>query len=347
MSYATGVGSTASDIAAITGALTQAGTQIASSVISAQQGQQQYGTPGTTTGLTTPVYTPGIDPSTGLPYGTSAPSTDYTVPLVIGGIAVAGLVGFMLMRRKPTPNRRKHADKRRPVSRNATRRSSGTRPKSPKFSELGVWEAVARVRETGQPSEMAGVLPPGIAAKFRKLAPGLYKYGFGPKKGEVIVQFKKASLKGALTSTRIGASKAGEYHWVVDNFDPKFPVVIRGIDNHGHSYFRVEEYAKKFAKVPVYAIKKGMATNSRTQARRSSNKEIDELVQKARHQGWTVMHGGGGHLIFRSPDKSVPQVVVPSTPGGGNRGVDNARSRLKRSGLVLNRRQARCAAPVS
>jgi hypothetical protein len=112
------------------------------------------------------------------------------------------------------------------------------------------------VRESGRPSEVAGVLPPGVAAKFKHLAPGLYKYGYGPKRGEAIVRFKNASLKGALTSTRIGAKAVGEYHWVVDNFDPKFPVVIRGIDDHGGTYWRVEEYAKQHARVPVM-VKRG------------------------------------------------------------------------------------------
>lgn len=141
------------------------------------------------------------------------------------------------------------------VNANAGRRSSHTRPKSPRFNELGAWEAIGVVRDA-RPKEHLDVLPPGVAAKFKKLPPGLYKYGYGPKKGEAIVRFKKATLKGALTSTRIGASKVGEYHWVVDNFDPSFPVVVRGIDDHGRSYFRVEEYAKKFVKVPVMAHKK-------------------------------------------------------------------------------------------
>lgn len=65
------------------------------------------------------------------------------------------------------------------------------------------------------------------------------------------------------------------------------------------------------------------------------------MIQKARDQGWTVLHSGGGHLIFRSPDKSVPQVVVPSTPGGGNRSIENTKAKLKRSGLVTNRRRVR------
>jgi len=142
---------------------------------------------------------------------------------------------------------------------NASRRSSHARPKPPKFSEMAIWQAIAAVRESGRSSEIASILPPGVAAKFKHLAPGLYKYGRGPKKGEVIVQFKNAGLKGALTSTRIGASKVGEYHWVVDNFDPKFPVAIRGIDDHGRTFFRIEEHARKFERVPVRVSRKTAA----------------------------------------------------------------------------------------
>jgi hypothetical protein len=130
-------------------------------------------------------------------------------------------------------------------------RRNGRHLSTNKLSEMDVWNSIALVRQEGHPTTMADMLPPGVAAKFKRLPPGLYKYGYGPKKGEAIVQFKNASLKGAMTSTRIGASKVGEYHWIVDNFDPKFPVIVRGIDDQGRSYFRVEEYAKTLVGVPV------------------------------------------------------------------------------------------------
>jgi LPXTG-motif cell wall-anchored protein len=48
---------------------------------------------------------PAIDPATGLPYGT--PASDYTIPLVIGGLVVVGIGGYLFMRKsKSTPNRR-------------------------------------------------------------------------------------------------------------------------------------------------------------------------------------------------------------------------------------------------
>jgi len=81
-----------------------------------------------------------------------------------------------------------------------------------------------------------------------------------------------------------------------------------------------------------------LLANGRPEAkgRRSSNKEVGDLIQKARAQGWSVLHTGSGHYVFRSPDKTKPQVIVPSTPGGGNRSLQNARALLKKSGLVMN-----------
>lgn len=78
--------------------------------------------------------------------------------------------------------------------------------------------------------------------------------------------------------------------------------------------------------------------NTRSEGRRSSNKEVSDLIQKARAQGWTVIGSSGGHWIFRSPDKSQAQVVVPGTPSD-YRSMKNSKSALRRAGLVLNRRR--------
>lgn len=136
------------------------------------------------------------------------------------------------------------------IAANAAKKRTSKKADKPKFSELGALMAVGVVRESVSPKK-ADVLPTGVMAQFKRLPPGIYKYGWGPKKGTVIQRFKSASLKGAITSTRIGAKSVGEYHWVVDNFDPSFPVVIRGIDDHGRTFFRVEEFAEQFARVPV------------------------------------------------------------------------------------------------
>lgn len=128
--------------------------------------------------------------------------------------------------------------------------------KRPKMSEMEVWNSIGAVRLLGPKNHANEVLPPGVAAHFKKLAPGIYKYGYGPKRGASFVKFSTPSLRGAMTSTRIGASKVGEYHWLVDNYDPSHPVVIRGIDDRGHTFFRVEEYARQFAKAPAHAMVK-------------------------------------------------------------------------------------------
>lgn len=85
--------------------------------------------------------------------------------------------------------------------------------------------------------------------------------------------------------------------------------------------------------------KRRTTRNGRSEHRRSSNREVSDLIQAARAQGWQVMASSGGHWIFRSPDKSIPQIIVAGTPGGGNRSLDNARAKLKRAGLAMNRRR--------
>jgi hypothetical protein len=124
MSYK-GIGSTATDIAAIT---TAASTAAATLIAAGRGGTTPYVTPGSidpATGMpyaTAPMINPAtglpypaIDPATGLPYGT--PPSDYTIPLVIGGLVVVGIGGYFLMRKRSTPNRRR-------VRRNRRRRSS-------------------------------------------------------------------------------------------------------------------------------------------------------------------------------------------------------------------------------
>jgi hypothetical protein len=150
----------------------------------------------------------------------------------------------------------------RSVAPKKNRRRSGRVRRNPKlvgnakFSELGTFGAVAKVRDAA-PREQLGFMPPGLVKKLRSLPPGIYKYGHGSKKGEAITRFSKASLKGAITSTRIGARAVAEHHWVIDNYDPKYPVVIRVINDKGKTTFRVEEYAKQFASERVAVRRRG------------------------------------------------------------------------------------------
>ena len=56
------------------------------------------------------------------------------------------------------------------------------------------------------------------------------------------------------------------------------------------------------------------------------------LARTARRSRWgTITHAGSGHLRWRRADGLV--VITPSTPGGGNRSIKNARAELKRAGL--------------
>jgi hypothetical protein len=109
-----GLGTTATDIAAITSA---AGT-VAAQLIAAGRGGSTA-TPDATIDPTTGMPYGAINPATGLPYGTPiTPPSDNTLPLVIGGLAVAGVIGFLVLRRsKTTPNRHRR------VRRNRRRRS--------------------------------------------------------------------------------------------------------------------------------------------------------------------------------------------------------------------------------
>jgi hypothetical protein len=132
------------------------------------------------------------------------------------------------------------------------------------MSEMEVWNSIGTVRIAGPKGHANSILPPGIAAKFKKMPPGLYKYGWGPKKGESFLKFTNATLKGAMTSTRIGASKVHENHWLIDSFDPSFPVVIRGIDDRGITFFRVEEYAKALVREQEPAVLKRSQAASKT-----------------------------------------------------------------------------------
>lgn len=65
----------------------------------------------------------------------------------------------------------------------------------------------------------------------------------------------------------------------------------------------------------------------------SEQKKIQEWVKVAEGRGWSVrIHGRGSHLKFFRPDGSLA-TVVPGSPNGGNRSIENARAKLRRAGL--------------
>lgn len=116
-------------------------------------------------------------------------------------------------------------------------------------TDLDIRKSIAIVRSK-RPREQDGFLPPHAFRAIANDGPGWYSYGSGRKTSNVIRKFKTEDLGGAMTSTRIAATKSGEYHWLVDNHS-HYPVVIRIFDEHGKSVFRVEEYAQKLTGVEV------------------------------------------------------------------------------------------------
>lgn len=88
--------------------------------------------------------------------------------------------------------------------------------------------------------------------------PGLYRISAG--RSPSVIKFKTASPQGAITNTRIAASKSGESHWLVKVFPSGRPkaVVIRYITGDGKSKFRIEEYAAQaYERVAGYARRAG------------------------------------------------------------------------------------------
>ena len=61
------------------------------------------------------------------------------------------------------------------------------------------------------------------------------------------------------------------------------------------------------------------------------NKDIRQLLDRVREQGFHVRFGGTGHYRVSRGDQTV---TVPATPGG-SRSLANARAALKRIGADL------------
>lgn len=65
-----------------------------------------------------------------------------------------------------------------------------------------------------------------------------------------------------------------------------------------------------------------------------AKKEFQYLIDAALEQGWRVQHLKSGHIKLLPPDRSKPAVVMGGTVSD-HRGLMNARSQLRKSGLVL------------
>jgi hypothetical protein len=72
-----------------------------------------------------------------------------------------------------------------------------------------------------------------------------------------------------------------------------------------------------------------------TQARgyRKMAKDIKDIVEAARNQGFRVERTKKGHWVFYSPDTSRKPVFHSGTPGD-RRAIDNLLAELRRAGFV-------------
>lgn len=59
-------------------------------------------------------------------------------------------------------------------------------------------------------------------------------------------------------------------------------------------------------------------------------RDLKDIIQQARDQGWEVRTTNGGHLCFRAPNGAL--VFGPSTPSDV-RSIANLRAMLKRNGF--------------
>lgn len=65
----------------------------------------------------------------------------------------------------------------------------------------------------------------------------------------------------------------------------------------------------------------------------SQKKDMEQLVKRARRQGWRVEITNGGHYRFFPTNGDTP-IIAAYTPSG-SRTIANTKSRLKRAGLQL------------
>jgi hypothetical protein len=193
MSYK-GMGTTATDIAAIT---TAAGTVAAQLIAAGRTGAttpyaaegainpvtgQPYGTAAQINPATGMPYG-AIDPVTGRPYGEPAP--DYTVPLVIGGLALVGIGGFFFLRKRGV------AKNRRMRSRRNSRRRSSRRGSVRRNSSRSLSAIAAEIRREWKSPYFGAV--PYIQAMGSM---GSMSEGYGADPGREIVAYFLSNASG-------------------------------------------------------------------------------------------------------------------------------------------------------
>ncbi len=67
---------------------------------------------------------------------------------------------------------------------------------------------------------------------------------------------------------------------------------------------------------------------------RSQDRVVKRLIKDLTRLGWTVTLTKGGHYKAVSPNKDIPVVIIPKTPGE-YRAMKNLKSLLRRYGVYV------------
>ena len=63
-------------------------------------------------------------------------------------------------------------------------------------------------------------------------------------------------------------------------------------------------------------------------------REVKRMVRDLTRLGWTVTMSKGGHYKARSPNRKIPIIVIPATPGD-HRALKNLKAVLRRYGVFI------------
>lgn len=66
----------------------------------------------------------------------------------------------------------------------------------------------------------------------------------------------------------------------------------------------------------------------------TTNKDLRVIIEALLDQGWRIEKGNGGHIKAYPPDKTMPIVVMASTPSDA-RAIKNIRAMVRRSGGIV------------
>lgn len=190
-------------------------------------------------------------------------------------------------------------------------------------------EKIRILRHEGRPEaqsiaiayRMAGV-PPRARDLDRDSALVAFAYGIGQRIGEHEYAARVAPR----------SREAEEYHSAIEDMRDlarRYPgsraAMIRAAIRHGRM-----EAKEEIAGAPT---ERGRDPRPRRRTARDG-REVEDLADLARHQGWRVERTRSGHWRFLPPNPSLPAVVASGTPSDW-RALRNFRAQLRRSGLAL------------